>query len=708
MSNLNSIFDTLRGWPEGSALEMSFRPDPVPASLAEGIIVKTENRQLSSAIVLKMVDDSLLAAPTLTSAAADVGKAYEVATRLLTAASVLKMVDDSLLVAPTLTSADADIGKAYEIAARQLDDAIVLKMVDDSLKAAPTLTAGAGDTGKAYEIAGRQLADAAVLKIKDDAQVTAPGGPAAGEAHEVAGTGGLWSGFTIGDIVEWSGAAWVLVVAHSGGNPPDGTRAVVIDSGAAGSFVGGEEEVWACSSGTWTTADTPLTTELITLDAAAGLYHGEIWEYTGTHAAGAWGLSTDAWRTFDDGDIVEWSSIAWARILANTGGAPADTTRAVVVDSSPGGSFVGHEEKAMVITTGTWAAADIPATTQLITLVGVGSIYENQIWEYTGAYAAGAWGLSTDAWRTYDDGDLVEWSGAAWARILAAVGGAPPNATRAVVVASGAAGSFAGAEEEVWAIAAGTWTTADTPADGNRVLIDGTGSAYETDIFQYDGAHPAGSWELATGGWTAFTVGDIVEWSGTAWVLVLNDSGGDPPDDTRVVVVSTGAAGSFAGSEEKVMTVSSGTWTVADTPVDENRILIDGSGSVYEDLYFEYAGTHAAGAWAQAIKQEVTPLIVSTLTSGAFASAVKPDAWLIIQGNDQWDASYVDKVTCLKMNSGCVYKIAHTSANTLVAGTKVYSNAGVLAAATTQWPVGEVIYSNGTAGASGFIHVATF
>jgi hypothetical protein len=88
------------------------------------------------------------------------------------------------------------------------EPAQVLKMVDDSLVTAPTL--GTGDKGKAYVVAG---------------------------------TGGGWSGFAVGDIVEWDGSAWNLVLANSGGEPPDGTRVVVVDASAAGSFTGQEDDI---------------------------------------------------------------------------------------------------------------------------------------------------------------------------------------------------------------------------------------------------------------------------------------------------------------------------------------------------------------------------------------------------------------------------------------------------------------------------------
>ena len=154
MSNLNSIFDTPRGWPDGSALEKSFAPDPNVASIAEGKVVKTEGRQLAAAAVLKMVDDSLITAPAL----------------------------------------------------------------------------GPGDAGNAYEIAT---------------------------------AGGVWNVFDAGDIVEWDGTAWNRVVVQSGGDPPDGTRAVITDTGAAGSFGTEEETVQACTGGTWAIRATNVGTAVI-------------------------------------------------------------------------------------------------------------------------------------------------------------------------------------------------------------------------------------------------------------------------------------------------------------------------------------------------------------------------------------------------------------------------------------------------------------
>ncbi|HEC72016.1 MAG: hypothetical protein ACTSW7_01160 [Candidatus Thorarchaeota archaeon] len=100
----------------------------------------------------------------------------------------------------------------------------VLRMVNDALATSPTLTAG--DAGKAYVVAG---------------------------------TGGDWSTFTIGDIVEWDGSAWNLVLAGSGAEPPDGTYVIIVETSAAGSFAGQENEVAVYNATTNTWAFTPAS-----------------------------------------------------------------------------------------------------------------------------------------------------------------------------------------------------------------------------------------------------------------------------------------------------------------------------------------------------------------------------------------------------------------------------------------------------------------
>lgn len=95
--------------------------------------------------------------------------------------------------------------------------------------------------------------------------------------------------------------------------------------------------------------------------------------------------------------------------------------------------------------------------------------------------------------------------------------------------------------------------------------------------------------------------------------------------------------------------------------------------------------------------------VVDGLTSGA--AAASPDyPWVVIQGMDQWDSSFVDKVTCLATKSGLIFKV--DSAISVVSGDFVYANAGVLAKITggaNKQAVGQVLEVD----ASGFIVIAT-
>jgi hypothetical protein len=118
----------------------------------------------------------------------------------------------------------------------------------------------------------------------------------------------------------------------------------------------------------------------------------------------------------------------------------------------------------------------------------------------------------------------------------------------------------------------------------------------------------------------------------------------------------------------------------------------------------------------------------ATLASSARAQDADGSArpadqmWLVIQGNDQYDGSFTDRLALLKIGTGIIFNIACTIANTLVPGEYVCANAGalekvtrvegniggyLLAVSNHKQPVGVVIYSNGVAGATGYIIVAS-
>lgn len=96
--------------------------------------------------------------------------------------------------------------------------------------------------------------------------------------------------------------------------------------------------------------------------------------------------------------------------------------------------------------------------------------------------------------------------------------------------------------------------------------------------------------------WLNETDGDIVEWDGAAWQVIVANSGGEPPDGTRVVVIESGAAGSFVGEEENIGTydATGNSWSF-DTVVEGWALLIVGDGSYYEDNGYMYDGS----SWIQ-------------------------------------------------------------------------------------------------------------
>jgi hypothetical protein len=214
------------------------------------------------------------------------------------------------------------------------------------------------------------------------------------------------------------------------------------------------------------------------------------------------------------------------------------------------------------------------------------------------------------------------------------------------------------------------------------------------------------------GDWSGFTIGDIIEWDGSAWVLILAGSGGTPvgpPDNTRVVASATpGSGASFLADAKKTLVFSTGTpgsWAAAETPDDGARIFI--SAGIYADKFFDYNGTHPAGGWRQAADQERAAEVMAVYSSLAWDGTLKGAAWLVFQGNDQSDAAFVNKVTCLKLQSGCTFKIQSDDADSLVAGTFVEAASGVIQALTDKWPIGLVVWTNGTAGAGGQIAIAS-
>lgn len=90
-----------------------------------------------------------------------------------------------------------------------------------------------------------------------------------------------------------------------------------------------------------------------------------------------------------------------------------------------------------------------------------------------------------------------------------------------------------------------------------------------------------------------------------------------------------------------------------------------------------------------AVEDESGTPVVSKLTSAA-TTAVWDYSWLCIQGMDQSDAAFVNKVTCLAIKSGLIFKVETAVSFTI--GDLAYANAGVVAkVAGTEQAIGQVI-----------------
>lgn len=132
-------------------------------------------------------------------------------------------------------------------------------------------------------------------------------------------------------------------------------------------------------------------------------------------------------------------------------------------------------------------------------------------------------------------------------------------------------------------------TVAITLADavwGTEVGISNGTAAGTNDLPTAGAAGEA--WVVNTWG-TGYNNGDIVEWDGDSWNVVLSNSGGEPPNGARVLVIGTGAAGAFSAHENDFAVYNSTTnvWAFTD-PVDGDATLVNGENSIYENYGYVF------------------------------------------------------------------------------------------------------------------------
>jgi hypothetical protein len=181
-------------------------------------------------------------------------------------------------------------------------------------------------------------------------------------------------------------------------------------------------------------------------------------------------------------------------------------------------------------------------------------------------------------------GDVVEYDGAVWVRLLAGSGGFVATSAMALSTTTALISPYTDSTDDgKIAVFDGTSLTGvlTTQATGNCLVVDGSAA-------------------------NGVDEGDVVEWNGSAWTQIVAATANFVTDGTRLVI-TTGtvlASGPFTSStdEGKIATYDGTTndgSTVMVTPVDGDAILINGEGANNENKAFVFDGTVPTGSWVQ-------------------------------------------------------------------------------------------------------------
>jgi hypothetical protein len=77
-----------------------------------------------------------------------------------------------------------------------------------------------------------------------------------------------------------------------------------------------------------------------------------------------------------------------------------------------------------------------------------------------------------------------------------------------------------------------------------------------------------------------------------------------------------------------------------------------------------------------AVEDESGVAVVDRWTSAADASGNLDNPWLVMRGRDEEDAVFTDKLSCVKLRTGVMFRVA--TSETPLPGNLVYANAGVV------------------------------
>lgn len=528
-------------------------------------------------------------------------------------------------------------------------------------------------------------APVAVLHLVGNATVATINGlsPATGDAYVVTNSGTLTAGslsVVAGDVVEYDGSIWVKIVSGSGGFVPSGTRLVlatqtalispytdVTDDAKIVSFTG--------ASNTGSPTNERIDGYAIIVNGDGSVHENKGYVYSGSSvswvAFGAGSITDGAGLQFsgttlnigDAGKGVQVNAndiqVDASEVASSTGGLQqvpgggnehllqikldtttgggvsglARDTNGLRIDTAAAGSgLAGGGGSALSIAT---SGENVTFTTSIWTFpadslqvtgtpdsandavnkayvdnvssgttwkepVAVRGLIGNVVTEglVGNATVATINGLSPAAGDAYvvtdsgtltagslsvDAGDLVEYSGSAWVKLVAQSGGFVPNNTTALLSMStalitpytdatddGKIAKFGGASNTA---------TLTTQVAGDAVVISAPGTA-------------------------GVDQGDLKEYSGSAWVEIVAGVGGFVPIGTRVILSEQSLLVSpyvEATDNDKVLEFDGASNTGANTSeaVNGNALLVNGQGSYYEGIGYAYDGTVPGGVWNQ-------------------------------------------------------------------------------------------------------------
>lgn len=186
-------------------------------------------------------------------------------------------------------------------------------------------------------------------------------------------------------------------------------------------------------------------------------------------------------------------------------------------------------------------------------------------------------------------GDVVEFDGVNWVRLLAGSGGFVPTSAMALSTATALVSPYTDSTDDgKIAVFDGTSLTGvlTTQATGNCLVVSGSAAAGVDD-------------------------GDTIEWSGSAWATIVTNVANFVPDGTRLIC-TTGtvlASGPLTSStdEGKILqfdgTTNDATGLSSPdgfySPSDGDAILVNGETAQNENKAFTFDGAVPTGSWVQ-------------------------------------------------------------------------------------------------------------